>query len=490
MSYVPVASSDDLQSSSLFEGMPKTGNLVGAYESAANVLTTTPFADLAYSLNSSERRGGGKYLSPDDIKTKYPQAYKKYKSGGGYEDQVAYDDKVISEHNYRSDLVQNMKPGFLSAASKFAGSAVGMMLSPTTIATGMITGGVGAFAEDLAMGSEAFTKLMATDKWARRLYKAQSGALEVGLIMQPTTVGEDVYRKYAGDKNVHMLSDMGHSFIQGALAGMTIKTVFGHIPTMDKYHAQISVETASRQLEAGEKIDVAPILKQGHYEASKTWTHSPEEIQEEIDKTKPKEEKLAVKQAEIESKIEDHKGALSEAILHDKATEVDSYKNFIENNDLVDSVKMKKLYKSSSKLSKALDDVKGKRAELQDIISNTEAYKQMVINKPVPLDSGELAGSVAKINKPENGITFDTTEEEKSQSLLNDNSSVFQKDNMTDDDFSKLLEAKNNELDGIIKNVKLSNEAQTLIDEAEFEGKDADRLDKARNEYNKCMGGV
>lgn len=83
MSYVPVASSDDLQSSSLFEGMPKTGNLVGAYESAANVLTTTPFADLAYSLNSSERRGGGKYLSPDDIKTKYPQAYKKYKSGGG-----------------------------------------------------------------------------------------------------------------------------------------------------------------------------------------------------------------------------------------------------------------------------------------------------------------------------------------------------------------------------------------------------------------------
>lgn len=205
---------------------------------------------------------------------------------------------------------------------------------------------------------------------------------------------------------------------------------------------------------------------------------------------KAKEEKLAVKQAEIESKIEDHKGALSEAILHDKATEVDSYKNFIENNDLVDSVKMKKLYKSSSKLSKALDDVKGKRAELQDIISNTEAYKQMVINKPVPLDSGELAGSVAKINKPENGITFDTTEEEKSQSLLNDNSSVFQKDNMTDDDFSKLLEAKNNELDGIIKNVKLSNEAQTLIDEAEFEGKDADRLDKARNEYNKCMGGV
>lgn len=489
MAFVPIASPESFDTSSLFEASPDTSYIKGLYEEARNVIHTNPVSDLNAAMERATLNGKGKFLSPKEIKEKYPEAYVKYSKSGGYEAQVAFDNNRISETNYRNALVNNMPDTFLAKASKFAGGLIGMALSPTTLIAGAVSGGVGSLAEESALGIDTVSELVNSSKIAKAMLKAPIGAIKGGAVMLPQTFGEDVYRKYTGEKDVDLGEDLSNAFLQGAVAGATLDTVFGKVHVIDKDSINTSLEVAKRQIESGQKININPLLSDGTYKAWKNLEKiTPDKIDNGISDLYKKLKPLIDKRDEINKDIDIFKNEIRDDTHYDKAILSKSYKDYVNNLSDDETKLSKDDFNKARKLNRSLKKYESNINELKDKVRNTIEYKKFLENKPEPLANTDLKATSSIIDTPENDILFNKEEYDKRQEEIEDMPGDID-EVINKSDVDKYVTSMEPEIDDALSKIDLTNEMKDIINNADIEDIKHDKLSKALKNYEVCRRG-
>lgn len=507
MTFVPIASDSDIIDQSKFEVPAPTPRVEGFFGRMMALMMTQPMMQGEYAKLRTWREieGHGKHLTGEQVKALYPAAYDKYKNGGN-EDDIKFDNSVISAQDEANAMANQMKPGLLSDATNLAGSIAGLSLSPTSLALGVGAAKAGQFAEEAMLGKDIMQNVI-----ARGITKAAVGGIEGGSIGALPAASEAAYKASIGRPEEHPWLNVGKNFVYGAMLGGALKTAFGYKNIIDPDHAAYATQSAYEQLNSGKKVNVEPILKQGVYKASKEWTESPEEIGQAMIELDAKnvalnKEYSNARQIEKEYIIgfnEDQKADYEDMR---KAQSFEDYKSIRESRRLVDAKdneiselsdtvndeELRTRYNEAKKLFNRSKDLESKIADNQELLDNTATYLNLVTNKPEPLTKDELVQAVNDQHQVQSNMDFNKSEEEQAQTLLDQKDpKVFQDGDLDDEQLNKFLDNHNKVLDNSIKELKnadaLTNEDQDAIDAANEEQARHDTLSKSLRKYFYCV---
>ncbi|MHA1353585.1 MAG: hypothetical protein ACTSR1_00235 [Candidatus Heimdallarchaeota archaeon] len=255
MSYIPVITEDQdaLQYGTPTMPVPNKADILKS--EVENGLTSLPFSwGLSHLTNiMNHHYKVGRFLTPDDIKLEYPNVSFK---NGEYESVVRQDSHEKAIKDFNDSVLENSAHTFGAEGTKFTGWLLSTALSPI----GAI---IGLPAERFVgrLGSSLMGKLSESSTLSRVLTKGAIGGLEGGVVTTPFSVANYMQAKDLQEPYSDL--DALENFGLGSLFGGALRTVFGFRNVIDRDTNDAALKTAYDQMNAGKKVDINPIVKNG-----------------------------------------------------------------------------------------------------------------------------------------------------------------------------------------------------------------------------------
>lgn len=280
---------NSIQDSSDFEVSPPTGDLEGLGLAVEDAASNSPTADIL--MRASNYFFPGQHMTEEQWKGS-PYYRKGLNFPNGVGENVAKND--ASRHDQeleRQDLLNNMKSGFLSDASSFAGSITGTFLDPINAAVGIavpeiagskLVSGFISKALDPAVNESATGAINFIGRQSSALRNKLSaipdafkttgmmigrvagGAGEGAAISTPQALSQYDVESQIGmnPSSASILTSIG----LGSALGGTVRGVVGfHLP-ITRESDELAKQTAVNQLSEGKSVNIGDIVQQGAYD--------------------------------------------------------------------------------------------------------------------------------------------------------------------------------------------------------------------------------
>jgi len=424
MPYSPITLPDStLIDRSDYEVEPNTPQTDGTLAEIYNAVASTPLALGAFEVHKYFNRyiNHGDFLTPKDASKKYPNVnFPK----GGYENVIRLTSERKAIQDGHQDLINNMPKGWLTTGEKTTGWIIGSAMSPLTSIGGNVLNSIAS-----KLGSKFLLTKLGENVVTRALTKAGIGIGEGAALMTPLALS------YKGMKDELQepvtWKETAENIGLGALTGGVLRTAFGFHPVVSQDSVKQAFTIADEQMRAGKQVNVEPTLKNGMFEQSKQSKLLPSDVKR------------------VQTDLDDRVIKINQDI--EKATKDGDQSK-------VDNLSIKKQILDNSK-------------------KETDAYSDLLINKPNSLSPDELQSSVNNLNSWHSNVTTYLDEHK-----IN-NETLAQPETNLDKEIQSLSEDVNEMRD----NNLLDKDQQNLVRRAEEEVGNSKKISQALKDYFKCQ---
>ena len=424
MPYIPVTLPDStLIDRSDYEVEPNTSNTDGTLAEIYNAVASTPLALGAFEVHKFINRyiDHGDFLTPKDATKKYPNVnFPK----GGYENVIRLTSERKAIQDGHQDLINNMPKGWLTTGEKTAGWIVGSAMSPLTAVGGGVLNSIAS-----KLGSKFLLTSLGERMITRVLTKAGIGIGEGAALMTPLALS------YKGMKDELQepvtWKETAENIGLGALTGGVLRTAFGFHPVISQDSAKQAMTIADEQMRAGKQVNVEPTLKNGMFEQSKQSKLLPSDVDR------------------IQTDLNDR---------------------------LTDTNKKLALAEEKGDENQALR-MKTRKQILESTQKETDAYSDLILNKPESLKPEELQNAVNNLQSWHSNVTTYLDEHKLNNDILK------RPEPSLDNEIQSLTE----DISEMRDNNLLDKDQQNLMRRSTEEVDNSEKISKALKDYFNCQ---
>jgi len=434
MSYVSFPFQENTQfNQGEFEKAPPTSGTLGTVTSFENGLQSLPVAVAANHMMKTYQANmnPGPTLSPEQVKSQYPEMLSKYPKGGLQSD-ISYDQSLRDRDDMQQGILENMNPGIISGAERLAGSNAAIFGSPLTYLAGGVAEKLGGVIGDpiyraIFAASQKESQMTAANVAAHiGIGFSKGAATSLPLAISTRDYYHSINQTYSPWNTALMIGMFG-------VGDAAITTFQGFKAPIDTGDANTIMNKAGMDMAQGKTPDVDPLLKDALYTANVRDVSDIDNPETQLKITQALDDSHKQSQAELEQANNEYDKAVSQ----NPDAQLDDIKNIKTGPEIIENLK---------RLKGVPEEYMGDedKSFMQSLPNNDETkealtYAMQDANSITPENKSFLDDFVASNDDPKNETMLIKDNLQKAQDLLDKNNAYY-KDNNID------LNAPENEL--------------------------------------------